>query len=151
MLIERAAVERDLLEYEHLVDNAHAESEMQHFYQQRPYVLGAGAYETTAHPRFDPIGSPAPIFLDLVQHPFNGGSRSQSCENHRVKNTAGSASHQNGIGLALGAARDGRSRTNAVLRGSRDRQKVPEANGSHFWGRTRASGEIIDCGTRWEI
>jgi hypothetical protein len=73
LLIEQGAVERDLLEYEHLVDNAHAESEMQRFYEQRPYVLGAGAYETTAHPRFNSLGAPSPVFPDLVQHPFNGG------------------------------------------------------------------------------
>lgn len=73
VLIERVAVENDLCHYEHLVNNAHSEVEMQRFLERRPYVLGAGPYETTAHPTFQPDEPSPPIYPDLVQHPFNGG------------------------------------------------------------------------------
>ncbi len=73
VLIERSAVERDLSKYENLVSKAHSEAEMQRFYEQSPYVLGAGAYETTAHPAFQSNDASSPMYPDLVHHSFNSG------------------------------------------------------------------------------
>jgi hypothetical protein len=73
VLLERSAVERDLYQYEYLVSKAHTEAEMQRFYEQSPYVLGAGAYETSAHPAFQADDASSPMYPDLVQHPFNTG------------------------------------------------------------------------------
>jgi hypothetical protein len=71
VLIEHSAAQHDLDLYEHLINHAHAESEMQQFYEQRPYMLGAGAFEFSAHPAFRPADSVRPSYPDLVQHSFN--------------------------------------------------------------------------------
>jgi hypothetical protein len=71
LLIEREGVSGDLDGFEHLVGHAHNESEMQHFYGQRPYMLGAGAFETTAHPQFWPLETKRPTPPDFVQHSCN--------------------------------------------------------------------------------
>jgi hypothetical protein len=71
VLIEHAAAQHDLDRYEYLVNHAHAESEMQRFYEQRPYMLGAGAFEISAHPAFRPAGAVRPSYPDLVRHSFN--------------------------------------------------------------------------------
>jgi hypothetical protein len=71
VLLERAAVEIDLDRYEHLVDRPHIELEVQRFYGQRPYMLGSGAFETTAHPQFRPAGASRPTPPDFVQHSYN--------------------------------------------------------------------------------
>jgi hypothetical protein len=73
ILVERSAVEIDLNRYEQLVKRPHAELEMQQYYKQRPYMLGGGAFETSAHPQFRPAGANRPWYPDFVQHPFNGG------------------------------------------------------------------------------
>jgi hypothetical protein len=75
VLIEERAVQHDLELNESLVRHAELESEMQQFYERRPYALGAGAFETTSHRAFRPIGANAPWYPDLVQHSFNSGIR----------------------------------------------------------------------------
>lgn len=69
--LEHQAIEKDLDEYERLVRNHHTESEMQRFYRERPYILGAGAFETTDHPAFRIDGRERPVFPDFIQHSFN--------------------------------------------------------------------------------
>lgn len=71
LLIEREAIQRDLDLYERLVRRPHEEREMQQFYRQRPYVLGAGAHETTDHPAFYVEGRNRPMRPDFVQHSCN--------------------------------------------------------------------------------
>ncbi len=74
ILIERTAVERDLYRLEHLITNAHSESDMQRFFEERPYMLGAGAHDTVGHPVFRPDGRPA-WYPDFVQRSFNASVR----------------------------------------------------------------------------
>jgi hypothetical protein len=74
VLLERTAVERDLYRLENLVNNAYAERDMQRFFEERPYMLGAGAHDTKGHPTFRPEGSPA-WYPDFIQRSFNGSIR----------------------------------------------------------------------------
>ncbi len=71
VLLELKAIERDLDLYESLTVRRHSENEMQRFYRERPYVLGAGAFETTSHPAFRINGRAQPVFPDFIQHSFN--------------------------------------------------------------------------------